>query len=38
MRSDKELYKKLQSGCLSLAKDFDRKILAGQMLTEMKNI
>jgi len=38
MRDDKELYHELQKGCLLLAKGFDRKILASQMLLELKNI
>ncbi|MFT6969913.1 MAG: glycosyltransferase involved in cell wall biosynthesis [Roseivirga sp.] len=36
LKEDKTLYWELQKGCLKLAKDFDRKELADQMLTYLK--
>lgn len=38
MREDKYLYAKLQRGCLLLAMDFDRKVLARQMLSELEKV
>ncbi len=38
MREDGDLYARLQSGCLSLAQDFDRKVLAREMLSELEKI
>lgn len=35
IRNDQRLYAQLQQGCLSLVKDFDRKILAQEMLSEL---
>ncbi|WP_169777284.1 glycosyltransferase family 4 protein [Campylobacter mucosalis] len=36
--SDKNLYKNCQNGCLALANDFDRKVLANKMLCVIRNI
>lgn len=36
--SDKNLYKNCQNGCLALANDFDRKVLANKMLCVIRGI
>lgn len=38
IKQDQELYVNLQRGCSLLAKGFDRKILAGQMLVELERV
>ncbi len=38
LKEDKELYKRLQLGCIKLAKDYDRKALAIKMLSELKEV
>lgn len=38
IKQDRNLYQSLQQGCLSLARDFDRTVLANRMLQELEQI
>jgi glycosyltransferase involved in cell wall biosynthesis len=37
LKSNKDQYEKLKQGCAKLARDYDRKRLAGEMLTILKD-
>lgn len=38
LKEDKDLYKTYQEGCLKLAKDFDRKKIAKNLLTKLQSV